>query len=126
MPRSEYQKLQAEAKKLGIPANQKADALRAAIAAAKAPEPAAPSADARIEIGPRPLRANEQLTITIGGLEPGDRARFRVDPGVPARMVKVDPFGQLQAVFVPQAGSHRITVEMVGRTIQRDFDVAEQ
>lgn len=123
---SPYRKLQAEAKALGIAANQSADDLRAAIAAAKAPKPVAPSADAQIEIGPRPLRANEQLTITVSGLEPQKQARLRVEPEVSARMVKVDPFGQVQVVLVPRAGSHRLTIEMMGRTIQRDFDVAEQ
>lgn len=123
---SEYQKLQAEAKKLGIPANQKADALREAIAAAKAPKATASRADARVEIGPQPLRANEQLTITVGGLAPNEQARLRVDPEVSARMVKVDPFGEVQVIFVPRAGRHQLTIEMLGGTIQRDFDVAEQ
>lgn len=94
-----------------------------------APKVAAPAlAGAKITLGPLPLRSNEQLTITAEGLPRNAQARVTITPeGTQSgdRMLKTDPFGQLQTHIVPRAGAHSVVVEMESGTIKRDFDVAE-
>lgn len=119
-----YRELQKRAKKAGIPANQSREDLEAALA--DAPEADSAPNGVRVEFGPKPLRANEQLTITVSGLPALETARLSVRPGVSRHQSRTDRWGELQTVIFPDAGRHTLVVEVAGETIQRDFDVAEQ
>jgi hypothetical protein len=82
-----------------------------------------------VEIGPDPLVAHQEITITATGLPPLSTVRFLIDPeGTRTRIpeLRTDPFGQAQTAIIPVAGPHRVTIEWKGGKVTRDFDVAEQ
>jgi hypothetical protein len=82
-----------------------------------------------LEIGPDPLVAHQEITITATGLPPMALVRISISPegtrtGV--RELRSDPFGQAQTAIIPVAGPHHVSVECGGVKVARDFDVAAE
>ena len=96
--------------------------------ARKAKAKAVPEADARISVVPKPLVAQQAMTIEVDGLPPDTSATVSVEPEWKGRThpTRTDRWGHVQTTIIPVAGKHRVVVEAGGSKAVSDFDVAQE
>lgn len=87
-----------------------------------------PKTDARISVVPKPLVAQQAMTIEVEGLPPDSIATISIEPEWRGgtHSTRTNRWGHVQTTIIPVAGKHRVVVEAGGTKAESDFDVAQK